>query len=264
MVVADVDGTLVGVAGSPTAAVIEAVAAVRDRGLPIGFATGRMRRAVQGLHEQLGMPGPHILHNGAEVRLDGATVASWPLLDIDVDAIFEIADRLDRYVELYVEDGYIVNRDDPRAHPHWDLLGTRPSAITTTPPTEPVLKATFGLFHPDEVASVVHGLAIAGLGAGPAESPVTPGIIYVNATAANVDKGAALRAAATAVGLDVSEVLAIGDAHNDLSLLAAAGTAVAMGQAVAEIQAAAHLVAPSVEDDGVAATLHRLLRDLDS
>lgn len=261
MVVADVDGTLVGPTAEPTTAVVEAVAAIRDAGLFIGFATGRMRSAVIGLQEQLQMPGPHVLHNGAEVRLDGRTIAAWPLTEDDVVAIIEVANRLDRYVEFYVEDGYVVNRDDPRAHPHWDLLGVPPLAITTEPPTGPVMKATFGLFHPDEVASVVLGLTIAGLRAGPAESPVTPGIIYVNATANAVDKGAALRAAAAAVGVDPSEVLAIGDAHNDLSLLAAAGTAVAMGQAVPEIRAAAHFVAPRVTDDGVADVLSRLLAD---
>lgn len=260
MVVADVDGTLVGPTGTPTDAVVNAVAAVRDAGIPIGFATGRMRLAVERLQDRLGMTGPHVLHNGAEVRRDGATVAAWTLTDDDVTAILDLAERLDQYVECYVEDGYTVNRDDPRGHPHWELLGRDPIEIGGTP-TGPVFKATFGVFDPAAVGTVVDGLTALGLKAGPAESPVTPGIVYVNATAATVDKGAALRAAAAEVGLDASQVLAIGDAHNDLSLLAAAGTAVAMGQAVDEIRAAAHLVAPAVTDDGVADVLHRLVAD---
>lgn len=260
--VADVDGTLVGPDGDVSDAVVAAVDRARSHDVRVGFATGRMRLAVNGLQERLQLSGPHVLHNGAEVRLDGATVASWPLDHDQVVAVLDLAERLDRYVELYTEDGYVVNRDDPRAHPHWRLLGVDPIAVVGEPPREIVFKATFGLFDPDDVEAVVRGLERLGLAAGPAGSPVTPDITYVNATADSVDKGAALRAAAAAVDADLAGVVAIGDAGNDLSLLAAAGTAVAMGQAEPEIRAVAHLVAPSVTDDGVADVLDRVLHDL--
>ena len=199
-----------------------------------------------------------MLHNGAEVRAGGRTIAAWPLAVEDVEVVLDLADTLDLYVELYVEDGYHVNRWDERARPHWDLLGHEPLGVVVDADEladQPVLKATFGLFEPDEVAPLVDALRGAGLAAGPAGSPVTPSITYVNATDARVDKGAALAAAAGHLDVPLASVVAVGDAGNDVAMFAVAGTAVAMGQADPEVVEAAHLVAPTVDADGLATVL---------
>lgn len=260
-VVADVDGTLVGTSGSPTDAVVAAAARAADAGLRVGFASGRMRLAVSPLWDRLPLPGPHVLHNGAEVRADRRTVASWPVPTAGVEAVLELADTLDLYVELYVEDGFLVSRWDERARPHWELLGHEPLGVVTdaSDVDEAVLKATYGLFDDDPVDELVDALAGAGLAAGPAGSPVTPDITYVNATDRRVDKGAAVAAAAGHLDVPLGSVVAIGDAGNDLAMFAVAGTAIAMGQAHAEVCDAAHLVGPSVDDDGVAVILDALV-----
>ena len=260
-VVADVDGTLVGTTGVPTHAVVEAADHAAQAGVRIGFATGRMRLAVVDLWDHLRLPGPHILHNGAEVRADQRTIAAWPLPRAGLEAVFELADTLDLYVEVYVDEGYLVSRWDERARPHWNLLGHDPLGVVTDPDEvdQPVLKATFGLFDPDQVEPLVSALRGAGLGAGPAGSPVTPTITYVNATDRAVDKGAALAAAAGHLDVPLRSVVAVGDAGNDAPMLAVAGTAIAMGQAEPELHEAAHLVAPTVDEDGVAAVLHAVV-----
>ncbi len=82
----------------------------------------------------------------------------------------------------------------------------------------------------------------------------------MNATDRRADKGAAIRAAAAHLGVPLAEVMAIGDAHNDLPMLAAVGTAVVMGQADPELVTAAHLVAPTIDEDGVATALDALVQ----
>lgn len=263
-VVADVDGTLVGTSGVASEAVVAAAARAAEAGIRVGFATGRMRLAVVELWDHLRLQGPHVLHNGAEVRADQRTIASWPLPRASIEAVLELADTLDLYVELYVEDGYLVSRWDERARPHWGLLGHDPLGVVTDPDEldGDVLKATFGLFDPDDVAPLVDALRGAGLAAGPAVSPVTPSMTYVNATDARVDKGTALAAAVGHLDVPLASVVAVGDAANDASMLAIAGTAIAMGQADAELQEVAHLVAPSVDDDGVAVVLDAVVAGL--
>jgi hydroxymethylpyrimidine pyrophosphatase-like HAD family hydrolase len=54
-------------------------------------------------------------------------------------------------------------------------------------------------------------------------------------------------------------LLVVGDSGNDISMFAVAGTAVAMGQASAEIRAAAHLVTEPFDDDGSALALQALI-----
>ena len=85
--------------------------------------------------------------------------------------------------------------------------------------------------------------------------------IYNNVEVNNVNahKGEALRRLCEYTGTDPSEVMAIGDGSNDLSMLEAAGTAVAMGNAVAPVLAAANIVTDTNEADGVAKTIEQLL-----
>ncbi len=255
-VVCDVDGTLVGPAASASPGVAAAIARAQEHGLRVGFATGRMRQAVQPLWEQLRAVGPHVLHNGAEVRFEGHTIAAWPLTDDQLAAILAIARRLDAYAELYVEDGFYVTAMVEAARAHWDILGHEPlgvvSAVDQVP--GPVLKATFAAFG-TPIDEIVAAIGDAGMRAGPAGSPLTPGIMYVNATHPDAGKGAAVTRAAAAIGVGLDATVAVGDATNDLPMLAVVGTAIAMGQAPDEVRDAAHLVVPGVDDDGVADAL---------
>lgn len=260
-VVADVDGTLVGPQPHATDEVVQAIADAQADGLDVGFATGRMRLAMTPLADQLQMNGPHILHNGAEVRHGGHTIHSWPLPRQQQAAVLEISDRLDAYVEFYVPQGFVVahRREDARAH--WALLGHEPlrEVHRVADIDGEVLKVTFAVFD-DTAEMIIAAVEEAGLRAGPSGSPLTPGITYVNATHPDADKGAALRVAAQYCRLDLAAVVAIGDAPNDLSMLATAGTAVAMGQAPDAVKQAAHVVVPDVDEHGVAHALRACLR----
>lgn len=253
--VADVDGTLIGPSPQATHGVVAAAQRAAQGGLVVGFATGRMRLAVEPLWAQLRLPGPHVLHNGAEVRADGATVASWPLSDRELDAVLATADELGAYAELYTPDGYHVTVADERARPHWALLGRDPLSVVSRREDlagAPVLKATFGLFGGIPPGELVDRLQSVGLRASAAGSPLTPTITYINATDPAVDKGEALRVAVEHLGVELAETVCVGDAPNDLPMLALVGTAVAMGQSPDEVRAGAHVVVPEVDADGVA------------
>ncbi len=258
-VVCDVDGTLVGSDVLARPAVVEAVARAQDAGVRVGYATGRMRDAMAVLHDQLGAQGPHLLHNGAEVRAAGHTIAAWPLPDGAVRELLAlVARRDDAYLEVYTESGYLASSLDERAAPHWELVGAPPRGVVTHADEldgTDVLKATFTAFDPAAVADLVDASEALGLSAGSASSPRTPHLAYVNVTHPDADKGRALVHAAGHLDVPLSQVVAIGDAANDLSMFAVAGTAIAMGQADVRVRDAAHLVAPPVDDDGVVAAL---------
>jgi hydroxymethylpyrimidine pyrophosphatase-like HAD family hydrolase len=59
------------------------------------------------------------------------------------------------------------------------------------------------------------------------------------------------------IGMD--QVMAIGDSHNDLHLIRAAGLGVAMGNAEQELKLAADAVTDTNEQDGVAVAIQRFL-----
>jgi Cof subfamily protein (haloacid dehalogenase superfamily) len=262
-VACDVDGTLVGPHAHATDEVVAAVALAQARGIRVGVATGRMPGAVRELQARIGALGPHVVHNGAEV-LDGEhRVVAWTLQEPQVDALLAIADgREEAYVEIYTDAGFHVSRWDERARPHWDLLGREPISVLGSAADlggADVLKATFAVFDHAGTDAIVAAIAAAGLAPGAAGSPRTPSMMYVNATHPEADKGRALGRAAAHLGLELSQVAAIGDDVNDLSMLEVAGTAIAMGQAPDAVRAAAHLIVPDVDAHGVAVALRALV-----
>lgn len=261
-VVCDVDGTLVGPSPHASDEVVAAIARAADEGLRVGYATGRMRDAVADLHRQLGTPGPHLLHNGAEVRHDGRTIAIWPLTAGDIDMLLDIATEHDEiYLEIYGESGFYVSSWDERARPHWEVLGAEPLGIIRhSDDVEGLVvpKATFTTFTEGALDWLFNRLPATGLELGPAGSPLTPGLSFINLSRPGATKGAALKRAAEHLKVPLENVAAVGDAANDLPMLQVAGTAIAMGQAPDEIRAAAHLIVPEVDQHGVATALDAL------
>jgi hydroxymethylpyrimidine pyrophosphatase-like HAD family hydrolase len=75
--------------------------------------------------------------------------------------------------------------------------------------------------------------------------------------AAGADKGTALRMVLMRLGIDRSQVMAIGDNPNDLPMFAYASICVAMGNATRDVKAAATVVAPTNDDAGVAWAVSR-------
>lgn len=79
--------------------------------------------------------------------------------------------------------------------------------------------------------------------------------IELNAPAAN--KGTALRALAEALDIPSERIMAVGDGLNDRTMLAAAGIAVAMGNAHPAIKAIADYVTDDCDHDGAAKAIER-------
>ena len=77
--------------------------------------------------------------------------------------------------------------------------------------------------------------------------------------AGDIDKGEALRFLLRHLGLEASQVLAMGDGGSDLPLLQAAGIGVAMANATEGVKAAADFVTTSCDEDGVAVALEKFV-----
>jgi Cof subfamily protein (haloacid dehalogenase superfamily) len=83
---------------------------------------------------------------------------------------------------------------------------------------------------------------------------------FLELAAPGVTKGSGLAFVAEKLGFTAEETIAFGDGENDVELLEWAGTAVAVANAHPRALAAADLVAPSVDEEGVAQVIEELLR----
>lgn len=85
------------------------------------------------------------------------------------------------------------------------------------------------------------------------------GRLIITITAKVAEKGTALAAACAYLDIQPAEVVAFGDAENDLAMFRYAGAAVAMGQADEDVKAAATFVSLPHEQGGVGHAVLQLL-----
>lgn len=119
----------------------------------------------------------------------------------------------------------------------------------------------------DDVLKVaVYDFGPAERGAGPALSElrresrvVVSGQHWVDVMSRTVDKGTALRAVQSALGVTRDQTMAFGDYFNDLGMLDAAAWSFAMDNAHPEVRAHARFVAPSNNANGVVRTITSVL-----
>lgn len=74
-----------------------------------------------------------------------------------------------------------------------------------------------------------------------------------------INKGQGIRDICRTLGISPEEVIAFGDAANDIPMLEAAGVGVAMGNAADAVKAAADRITLTNNEDGIAAALRELL-----
>jgi Cof subfamily protein (haloacid dehalogenase superfamily) len=248
----DVDGTLVGTAGEPSDSLWASAEAARLRGQRLTLCTARLAAGpTRTWAERLDPLGWHVFHTGGarwnpasgEVRVEALPPGA-------VAACQEVAAARGWVLETYSWDDYVVDSDDPLAVQHAALLALPHRRRPVSDLRDEVVRVQFVVHRADLDAAVA--AAPAGTSASAATSPVMSGAAFVSITAAGVSKDAGIAAVADDLGVPMSDVMMVGDGHNDLSAIEAVGWGVAMGNAEPEVIAAARLLVADVEEDGAA------------
>ncbi|MDR1431454.1 MAG: Cof-type HAD-IIB family hydrolase [Propionibacteriaceae bacterium] len=126
--------------------------------------------------------------------------------------------------------------------------------------SEPTIKliARHPSIHPDVLLSYLNNCGLGGFHAS------TSGAPFVEIAAAGVTKATGLARICEMLGIGQSEVIAVGDAKNDVEMLRWAGVGVAVENAVPEAGAAADFFIPPSDEDGLAQFIESLLGQLAS
>ncbi len=259
LIALDLDGTLHDSRDRVSEANARAVQRARDQGVVVVLCTSRWYAIARGTAEALGLRAPLICHNGALVRRPDGSL-DLVRLPLDLPVAREVAAFIDRQASTAVltvgETTYLRPRHaaEPSTAPPGVVLVPRLSEVVAEPAlgflvfgreASDELEAAFGQSH-SNLINLDRGY-----------SDTFPH--YVNIVHAQADKGSALLTVCRHLGIDPAQTLAIGDAGPDVSMFRVAGHSVAMGNAPDHVKAAADMVAPTNDEDGVAWAIEKFV-----
>lgn len=233
LVAVDVDGTLIEHDGTLPAERRDAVRALTAAGIPLVMATGKLWSSIRDLWEQLELPGPHVTCNGGAVVDAAGTVHHLDPLDGEVaEEVVEVLRGRGVPHAVYLADGALVT---DRVRPEHDVLAVLGEPMPTTAARDgrAVIKVLSIVDAADEGD-------LRALASDRARVQRT-GHRFLEWNSPTADKAAGLRHVVAALGRTLDEVVAVGDAENDVPMLRAAGTGVAVAGASAAAVAAADL-----------------------
>jgi hypothetical protein len=257
----DLDGTLLGADGRVSERNLRALESARDAGLELIIATARWVQNAERVARPLGLRGPVIACSGAQVRRLAEGTDAWDLrLPLAfAQALFAVCDAMPCLVWAALDERVLMKIEgdvELAGYPELERVGRLEGAADAAPrivmvqgrrARQRVVEALRAEWK-ERVRFVT--------------SLTTQGHELLTLTATGADKGAALEAACGELGLLSRDVVAIGDAENDIEMFEAAGASFAMGQASPDVKAAATAVTGTNAEDGVAQAIERVLRDL--
>jgi hydroxymethylpyrimidine pyrophosphatase-like HAD family hydrolase len=284
MLVSDLDGTLLDPRGQLTPRTRRAVDAARRRGVVIALATSRRLISARPVAQELGGPLHLVLYDGAQVRCfpsdhvlaqqtlaqDLGQRAAEIIAKAGLQPIAQHADASGEHLRVAPGAGrgkwaetYLTSMADQVAYVDLEALCVGqpdPLRVVAFGPLRRVRAAARAVAQELMVGESIKtddaiGTQVLPLG--------SYGTAELTIFATGVSKGAALVRLAAALGIPLSQVLAIGDGVNDLSMLRAAGVSVAMAGSPAAVLRSAEYTAGSNEDDGAAQAIERFILEAD-
>ncbi|HEY1097383.1 MAG TPA: Cof-type HAD-IIB family hydrolase [Myxococcota bacterium] len=250
----DLDGTLLDKEARIPPAVFAAIDRLKAKGIFVGIATGRRATTTQPYAEAIGANAPLVLFNGARVvEADFKSMLfSTTLPRTFTRAVIARCLELGIYVGAYVEERLLIDARVPEPRAAGSALSAREVVDLLT-----LERAAVKLLFVDEPERLLELRRLL-----TKERLVPPGAHLVRSNPRflellpdGVNKGTALHRCAAHLGIDVREIVAVGDDENDREMLENAGLGIAMGHAPDTVKAVADVVIGANDGESLAAKL---------
>ncbi|SFT01609.1 Cof-type HAD-IIB family hydrolase [Paenibacillus sp. BC26] len=240
LIALDMDGTLLNDRQEISSENAKWIHRALDAGVTVCFATGRGFPSALPYAEQLKLDTPMITVNGGEIWKRPHVLHKRTLMS--ASTLKRLHQEALKYPEcwywaystmdIYNKEQWIEPADDYEHH-HWLKFGYHTEDAATR---EAILRET----------SSWGGLEI---------TNSSPWNLEMNPE--GVSKASAIRELCSLLGIDMSQVAAMGDSLNDIAMIREVGLGVAMGNAQEEVKAVADVVTVNHNEDAVA----RVIRD---
>jgi Cof subfamily protein (haloacid dehalogenase superfamily) len=246
----DLDGTILDLKLNLDPRDVEALTRIIRVGVTVVACTGRPFPGALPWVQRLGLDGPIICYQGAEVRMpDGTTILDHGVPHDLAMEVINFARERGLHVQAYRDDRLIVERDRPEAHEYANhagmevhVVGKLDAAMGPTTPKLVIVSTaqTLEALLPETRKRWQGRLNVA-----------TSLPTYLEFTSVESDKASALAFLCERLGIRQDQSVAVGDGRNDASMIAWAGLGVAVQGSAPEVIAAADRTIPGPGHGGI-------------
>jgi Cof subfamily protein (haloacid dehalogenase superfamily) len=259
LIATDIDGTLLNTRHELTPRTEQALRRAMQQGVEVVLATGKTYFSGAGIIRQLGLTSPGVYVQGLVITgPEGEVLRSQTLEPEVVRHVTAFTEAEKRLLLGYTGARIVMSEENTFAdalvayhEPRPEVVGPLSlisgstqfnKLIVTCEPEEMALLRQKLSRHIDGSATLVRS------------APALLEILPVGAS-----KGAGLAWLLERLGVPQTEVLAIGDAENDIEMLRMAGIGVAVGNAMQAVKEAADVIVAGNDEDGVAEAVERFV-----
>ena len=248
----DMDGTLLDSGNNIRERTLAALDKARDAGLILTIATGRSAQGVEMYGDLLRLDSPIIVYNGAMIVMprDGKVLQEIKLEERAASDIIAYGKKFDPTVCVWSDNQLYIFEISERIDFYAGLAGITPKIINDEAAL--IRQGITKILWYDEADNIEKYQ-------NELEKELRSNVTFCTSSpnfleffSGGASKGHALKFLGEQYCIGPSEMIAIGDGMNDLSMIEYAGLGVAMANAPEELKRAADFVTLSNDEDGVA------------
>lgn len=248
----DIDGTLLNDRGELTENTKNAIKQWVDKGLIFTIASGRPIQGIEKLNRTLNLDVPFITYNGAMVVMGKSKKVLYEqkLSRNDSREIISLGNNYNATIMIWNDNKLYVPQINERVENYKMISGVEPILIDNL--EKIIEKGVTKILWYDEVEKIAQYQKEIGsfLSENVNFHPSRP--YFMEFVDKNASKAIAMEKLGQFYGIKQSEMIAVGDGFNDLSMIEYAGLGVAMANSPREVKEKADYITLSNEEDGVA------------
>jgi len=261
----DIDGTLLNTQGHYSNNLKTELNRLAKKGVKLAIASGRPSIAAQFIFDDLPLTDAGLFCTGAEIynpKKKQHIQTHYLSLD-DINSLYEKVKMQGLYCEFYTKKFYTAGNDSDIANVHSKHLRIKPKLLPAQELYKhgiPITKLLLGTNYKknsgalERLASDFPQFEFAF-----AHFLARPEWLFTSVVSPLADKTKGFNQLLDYHNVTAEKVMAFGDSHSDSVFIQNAGMGVAMGNASDDLKALANFTTLSADEDGVAATLSRML-----
>lgn len=255
----DIDGTLLNDRNELTENTKNTIKQAVERGLIFTIASGRPIQGIEGLNKALNLDVPFITYNGAMVVLGKSKKILYErkLSKDDAGDIIKLGEEYGTNIMVWKDGGLYVPKINEKVEEYKLISGVEPILVENT--EQLIENGVTKILWYDEVEKIekYQREIVNHLSENVNFHPSRP--YFLEFVDKDASKAIAMEKLGEYYGIERSEMIAVGDGYNDLSMIEYAGLGVAMANSPDEVKEKADYITLSNEEDGVAHVIYEFI-----